>query len=211
MVGIGPKIRVRRERLGWSTTKLATLSGISQSFLWRLESGKAAGSWDTYTKIAGALGVSVDVFFPNRSNVVEANLGWRRIPVLDYAEAGRWTGVDPLPGNEKMRESIMTDLEHPPSTFAMRLRDDSMEPNFSDGDVVVIDTTIQPRPGDYVVATDAGGEAIFTQYRKAGRNEHGAEVFELHPLNPLYAPMRSDRHQIAIIGVMVEYRRYRQR
>ena len=105
----------------------------------------------------------------------------------------------------------MTDLEHPPSTFALRIRGNSMEPEFREGDVVVIDPTIQPHPGDFVVATDDGGEATFKQYRSAGINERGHDVFELCPLNPLYAPMRSDRQQIAIVGVMVEHRKYRQR
>jgi SOS-response transcriptional repressor LexA len=176
-----------------------------------LEAGKANGSWETYAKIAGALGVSVDVFFPNESNVESAPVGWRRIPVLDYVQAGRWTGVDPGAGDEEMRETIATDLEHPPSTFALRIRGNSMEPEFREGDVVVIDPTLTPHPGDFIVATDAGGEATFKQYRSAGINERGDNVFELCPLNPLYAPMRSDRQQIAIVGVMVEHRKYRKR
>lgn len=211
MTDIGPKIKARRVHLNWSTTKLATLAGISQSFLWRLEAGKATGSWETYTKIAGALGVSIDVFFPNRGNVESADLGWRRVPVLDYVQAGKWTGLDPNAGDEEMRETITTDLEHPPSTFALRIRGNSMEPEFREGDVVVINPTIPPHPGDFVVAKDESGEVTFKQYRSAGINERGDDVFELCPLNPLYAPMRSDRQQIAIVGVMVEHRRFRHR
>lgn len=211
MTGIGPKIKSRRERLGWSTTKLATLAGISQSFLWRLESGKATGSWETYMKVAGALGVSIDVFFPNRSNVEEAPRDWREIPVLDYTQAALWTTVSYQIVDAEQQETIMANLEHPPSTFALRIRGDSMEPTFKQGDIVVIDPTIQPKPGDFIVANDASGEGTFKQYRHAGMNEKGQEVFELLPLNPLYAPMRSDRQQLAIVGTMVEHRSYRQR
>lgn len=210
MMDIGPKIKSRRERLGWSQTKLATLAEISQSFLWRIEAGKVAGSWDTYTRIAEAMGLSVDVFFPNRSNVEDAHLGWRKIPVLSYAQAGQWGGNAGM-SEAEVREHVMTDLEHPASTFAMRVRGDSMEPKFAEGDVVVIDPTIQPKPGDYVVGAEAGGETAFRQYRKAGLNEHGREAYELVPLNPIYAPMRSDRQEISIIGVMVEHRTYRRR
>jgi SOS-response transcriptional repressor LexA len=210
MTGIGPRIRARRERLGWTVQKLATLAGISGGFLSRLETGKSYYSAETITKLAGALGVSVDVLFANKSNVVDTAADWRRIPLPDYVQAGQWTGVNPALGDEEMRETVMTDLEHPPSSFALRIRGSSMEPEFKAGDVVVIDPTIQPRPGDFVVATDDGGEATFKQYRSAGINEHSVDVFELIPLNPLYAPMRSDRQQIAIVGVMVEHRRYRQ-
>lgn len=211
MLDIGPKIKVHREKLGWSQTKLATLAGISQSFLWRLEGGKAAGSWETYTKLCNALGISIETFFPSQSNVEIAPLGWRRIPVLDYSEAARWTAADSIPKDEGARESVMTDLEHPSSTFAMRIKGDSMEPKFQAGDMVVIDPTIEPKPGDFVVATEGAGEATFKQYRSAGINEHQVNVFELHPLNPLHAPLRSDRQPIKIVGVMVEHRQYRKR
>lgn len=208
MRDIGVKIRIRRKQLGWTVQKLATLAGIDNGFLSKLETGKATGSWDTYTKIAGAMGISVDAFLVSKSNVEHAEIGSRRIPVLDYIQAGQWRGVVP---DLESRETILTDLEHPPSTFAMRINGDSMEPEFKAGDIVVINPTLQPKPGDYVVATEGTGEATFKQYRDAGRNDQGRNVFELVPLNQLYGPLRSDRVSISIVGVMVEHRRYRRR
>jgi SOS-response transcriptional repressor LexA len=213
MRDIGKRIKERRLRLGWSTTKVATLAGISQSFLSRIENGTNFGSWETYLKIAGALGVSMDSLVTSaKSNVEHAEIGTRRVPVLDYVQAGQWTGVNRLPDEiSEMQETIVTDLELPPSTFALRIRGESMQPEFRAGDIVVINPTIQPHPGDFVVATCDGGEATFKQYRSAGRNERGQDVFELWPLNPLYAPMRSDREPLAIVGVMVEHRKYLRR
>jgi SOS-response transcriptional repressor LexA len=213
MRDIGAEIRRRREKLGWTVTKLATLAGLSGPFLSRVERGKSYYSQETLDKISGALGISLDALYASvsTSNVEDAPLGARRIPVLDYVQAGRWTGVDARRTSDEMRETILTDLEHPPSAFAMRIRGDSMEPEFKAGDVVVIAPTIQPKPGDYVVATCEDGEATFKQYRSAGINERGHDVFELRPLNSLYAPMRSDRQALAIVGVMVEHRRYRRR
>lgn len=208
MKDIGVQIRQRRIRLGWTVQKLATLAEIDNGFLSKLETGKASGSWDTYQKIAGALGVPVNAFLQSNGNVEDAAVGWRRIPLLDYAQAARWTGVDP---SDEIRETVMTELEHPPSTFALKIRGDSMEPEFRAGDVVVIDPTISPKPGDFVVAAEDTGEATFKQYRSAGLNDLGIDVFELLPLNPLYAPMRSDRQKLSIVGTMVEHRRYRRR
>lgn len=207
---IGAKIKERRERLGWSVTKLATLSEISQSFLSKIESGKVTGSWDTYVKIAGALGISTDLFFLSGSNVEAAPVDWRRIPILEYNQTSAWAESNYQIVPEK-QETIMAHLEHPASTFAFRVRDDSMEPKFSAGDIVVIDPTVLPKPGDFVIAGNTTGEATFKQYRIAGINEQGIEVFELWPLNNLYAPMRSDRQPMAIVGTMVEHRSYRRR
>lgn len=205
MKNLGAKIKERRVRLGWSVTKLATLAEISQSFLSRIENGISTGSWETYIKIAGAMGTSVDSFL--LSNVEAAPLDWRQIPVLDYREAALWT-IDSSLAQLGQHESIMTNLEHPPSTFALRLRDDSNAPQYQPDDIVVINPAKQPKFGRMILAANQGGDAIFAQYRDGGINERGEKVFELHPLNPVYAPMRSDRLQLSIVGTMVEHRRY---
>jgi transcriptional regulator with XRE-family HTH domain len=210
MKDIGPKIKARREKLGWSQTKLATLAEISQSFLWRLEAGRSSGSWETYLKIAGALGVPIDSFLVSRSNVEDAPLDWREIPILNYREASLWT-IESSLAQPGQHETIMTNLEHPASTFALRLRDDSNAPQYQINDVVVVDPTIMPLPGDMVVAGNNKGDSIFAQFRDGGINERDEMVFELHPLNPIYAPMRSDRQRLTIVGTMVEHRSYRKR
>ena len=87
-----------------------------------------------------------------------------------------------------------------------------MEPEFHEGDIIVVDPTLHPYPGDFVLAqresqfTD-GIESTFKKYRPKGINEHGQNVFELVPLNPDYQVFRSDREHLEIVGVMVEHRR----
>lgn len=210
MQEVGARIRARRERLGWTQMKLATLAGLTGPFISRVETGKSYYSAETLTKIAGALGVPPEEFFVRKTNVEGAPLGWRKIPVLDYVQAGDWREVNPNLDLENF-ETIMTDLEYPPSAFALRIRGDSMEPRFRADDVVVINPALPPQPGDFVVARCESGEATFKQYRSGGVNERGERVFELHPLNPIYAPMRSDREPLAIVGTMVEHRQYRRR
>lgn len=84
-----------------------------------------------------------------------------------------------------------------------------MLPDFRPGDRVLIDPEIAPSPGDFVVAKNGSNEATFKKYRPRGINERGDHVFELVPLNTDYETMRSDYTPIAIIGTMVEHRRYR--
>jgi SOS-response transcriptional repressor LexA len=212
MLDVGEEIKKRREKLGWSTTKLAVLAGISQSFLSRIERNKSYYSRETLAKISGAMGISVDELYAagHKGGVEIVPLGWRRIPVLNYVQARDWKGANTAPTDDEM-EYVLTDLEHPADTFAIRVRDESMLPEFRVGDIVVIDPTLHPVPGDCVVARPATGEVVFRQYRSAGINEAGEEAFELHPMNPLYGPMRSDRQPLKIIGVMVEHRRYRRK
>lgn len=210
MKGIGVKIRERRTRLGWTVQKLATLAEIDRGFLSKLETETASGSWETYSKLAGALGISLDTLIVSESNVQHAPIGWRSVPVLSYRQAAEWT-IGSSPNSENERETVMTHLDHPPSSFAMRILGNSMEPRFQEGDVVVIDPTIEPRPGDFIVAAQGSGNGTFREYREAGINEKGTQVFELWPLNPAFATVRSDRQMLAIVGVMVEHRSYRRR
>lgn len=112
---------------------------------------------------------------------------------------------------------VLVSEEYSDGTFATTLEGRSMEPDFLDGDILIIDPTLSPLPGDFVVAerqspyTD-GAEWTFKKYRPRGINEFGQEVYELTPLNPDFPILRSDREQCYIIGVMIEHRRrYRRR
>ncbi|MDP9037812.1 MAG: XRE family transcriptional regulator [Acidobacteriota bacterium] len=212
MNDIGARIRERRTRMGWTIQKLAAIAGLDQSFVSRMERGKTSYTAESLLKIAGAFAVDIPTLYSSvKSNVEPAPADWRRVPVLDYVQAGRWTGVMLQTSDMEMSEFVTAAIEHSPSTFALRIRGDSMEPTFRAGDIVLIDPTIHPRPGDFVVATEEGGEATFKKYRVAGLNSEGKSVFELIPLNENYAPLRSDHQHIQLVGTMVEHRRFRTR
>lgn len=150
-------------------------------------------------------------FVQDKSNVVAAQIGARQIPLISYVRAGHWAGaVDPFQPNDA-HEWLMTDLDMSDNAFALEIKGDSMLPEFAQGDRVIIDPGVKPRPGDYVVAKNGDDEATFKKYRLRSINEHGVDVFELVPLNPDYPSMRSDVTPITIVGTMVEVRKYRRR
>jgi SOS-response transcriptional repressor LexA len=84
-----------------------------------------------------------------------------------------------------------------------------MEPEFKEGDSIIIDPDVKPSPGDFVVAKNAQEEATFKKYRPRGVNEQGEQVIELVPLNDDFPSLRSDYTPLQIIGTMMEHRRYR--
>ncbi|SUA93122.1 LexA repressor [Pandoraea pulmonicola] len=81
-----------------------------------------------------------------------------------------------------------------------------MEPQFREGDRLIVDPAITPRPGDFVIAKNGHEEATFKKYRPRGINALGADVFELVPLNPDYPTINSEHEKVVIIGVVVEHR-----
>lgn len=211
---VGNQIRVRRKALKMTLEELALQVDGDTGGLSRLERGKQGFSNEKLQKIAVALGCSVADLYAGAegvTNVGPAPLGSRRIPLISQVQAGHMTeAVDPYASGDA-DDWLITDLDLSSNAFALEIKGDSMLPEFSPGDRVIIDPAVKPDPGNYVVAKNGENEATFKKYRPRGINERGEHVFELVPLNDDYPSMRSDISHIQIIGTMVEHRRYRKR
>jgi SOS-response transcriptional repressor LexA len=143
------------------------------------------------------------------ANVSAATRGLRQVPRISFVQAGPWREVvDPYaPGAAE--DYLLTDLELGPHAFALTIHGDSMTPEFREGDTIIIDPSVKPAPGDFVVAKNDQEEATFKKYRPRGVNAQGELVIELVPLNDDYPSLRSDCTPLQIIGTMMEHRRYR--
>ncbi len=144
------------------------------------------------------------------TNVSSSTVGDRRIPLINYVQAGKLTEVTNI--NDIGADSwILTDLELSRNAFALEIKGNSMLPDFSEGDRIIIDPDIVPQPGDFVVAKNHKEEATFKKYRLKGIDSNGDNIFELIPLNEDYPTLRSDMIPLRIIGTMIEHRKYRKR
>lgn len=144
------------------------------------------------------------------SNVRPSRRKLRKIPVLDFVQAGIWRevvydGVHP-------KDETYTTYEgtDPKAVFSLTIDGMSMAPEFLPGDEIVIDAAKAPVPGSLVVAQEIQqGAALttFKKYRVIGVNEHGVDIIELVPLNPDYPTYNSMQIEISIIGVVVQHHR----
>jgi SOS-response transcriptional repressor LexA len=163
----------------------------------------------TGTENGGSIGKDASPRFDQ--NVAMAQNGQREIPVISYAQAKKMReGVDPF-AIEGGAETITTDLDLSSSAFGMVIKGESMLPEFREGDKVIIDPSMAPQPGDFVVAENGEEEATFKKYRPRGTGDRGEMVFELVPLNDDFPTLHSERDHLRVIGVMVEHRKYRRR
>lgn len=213
-VSVGDRIRAIRTARGMTLEQLAFSADVDAGGLSKLERGLQGYSDGMLRQLSAALGVPIADFFAEESNVVPAMVGTRAIPLLDAVQAGKWRAVRARDAgtDAEPTEFIVTDLLLGPDAFAMRIRGESMEPRFREGDVVICDPAIHPHPGDFVVASNGSGEAVFKQYRLRGINDQGQEVFELLSLNKLFPSIRSDTMPtMRVVGTMVEHRTYRRR
>lgn len=204
------RLKKFREDRQISQRELSRLTGIEQATLSRIEKGDMTLISPHVEKLSKALGIPISKLLGITSNISPANIGSKRVPILTYEQAASFRPAREFVEDDEVRDFVPIDLPHSTNSFALRIEDDSMEPTFNVGDVIVVDPDINPiKPGDHVFAVGDDKECVFRRYRDLGFNDEGNRVFELIPINKMYAPVRSDRIHFEIRGVMVEHRKYR--
>lgn len=162
------------------------------------------------TKLARYFGVSENYLLTGNEdspNVIEGSIGAMQVPIISWVQAGMWTSESDARNLEGAIDYILTTEAHSLGTFALRVKGRSMEPEFREGDTIVVDPELYPNPGEFVVATNGKGEATFKKYRSRGVSDSGDDVFELVPVNRDFSTLYSNIEPISIIGVVVEHRR----
>lgn len=191
--------------------------------LWQYLHGRRALNLPVAVKIAAGLGVKIEDFSPrlakqqaelSASNVEPIPGRQKRIPILSYVQAGSLTDAGQVKSFVSAIDDgdyVTVDPETPDGCFALKIRGRSMEPDFLEGDIIIVDPSRSPNPGDFVVANRADCadilETTFKKYRPRGYDDFGREIFELTPLNDDFPPLRSDRDHLSVLGVMIEHRR----
>jgi SOS-response transcriptional repressor LexA len=92
---------------------------------------------------------------------------------------GKWTETGEMFLEEDVIEWIETDAkgEH---NFALQVKGDSMEPEFKEGETLVINPTAKAENGDYIIVKNDEEEATFNQFKRYDNMKI------LHPLDPQY-------------------------
>lgn len=104
-----------------------------------------------------------------------------RVPLLSAVQAGMYKEyVDNFHPGDGGLELIPTSVPVKKHTFALRVSGDSMEPDFKEGMILVVEPEMDPLPGDYVIVKNGSDETTFKQLVRDG------EDWFLKPLNPRY-------------------------
>ncbi|MCH9269656.1 LexA family protein [Pantoea ananatis] len=207
---LGTRLKSLRKERKLTQAQLGKAIGVSDVTIgyWEKDQNQPGGL--SLTKLAKYFGVSESFIVTGKeegSNVSFAPMGYRKIPVISWVQAGNWTSASDASNIEGALDFILTSEPHSMGTFALLIRGKSMEPDFREGDSIIVDPDLCPKPGDYVVAKNGSDEATFKKYRSRGVTEDGEGAFELVPLNEDFATLNSLYEKIEIIGVVVEHRR----
>ena len=120
----------------------------------------------------------------------------KRLPIISWTQAGNWQQICDTSQYGDRGEYVETDAK---GVFALRVRGDSMETEFHEGDIIVINPHLKPEHNDCVVVSNEEGEATFKQLKKYGRTR------VLHPLNPKYDDIELSKDtEYRVVGVVIE-------
>jgi SOS-response transcriptional repressor LexA len=136
-------------------------------------------------------------------NVV-AGYNLRPLPVLSWAQAGEATEYGEIPTD--WEERVPSDVADE-KAFGVRLRGDSMEPRFSDGDIAILLPSLAPTNGDIVVA-NLKNEGVLCKIMHVQLDKN---LIILSSYNPAYPPMERHRDQFnwmfPVSSIMKQLRR----
>ena len=117
------------------------------------------------------------------------------VPLLSKQQAGMYLDhVDNLNPIAGVFEKVPTAVPVKRRTFALRVTGDNMEPQFTEGMVLIVEPELEAQPGDYVIASNGGQETTFKQLISDGGDWY------LKPLNPRYPIKPLGAH--TVIGVV---------
>ncbi|MDQ9819229.1 LexA family transcriptional regulator [Acinetobacter bereziniae] len=146
----------------------------------------------------------------HESNVSFISTPLREIPLLDYVQAGLFHDVG-YDGINPIGSSWTTYIgAKPECVFSLKVEGLSMSPTFMPGDELVVDGSLEAKPGSLVIAQEVQhgiARTTFKKYRVIGVNEFGVDIIELVPLNPDFPTLNSLQINISIIGVVVRHNR----
>lgn len=153
---------------------------------------------------------SQPVIQESNGNVTFINTPLKQVPLLDYVQAGLfhevgYDGVNPLGTSWTTYEGV-----RPECVFSLKVEGLSMAPEFIPGDELIVDGSLEAKPGSLVIAQEIQhglARTTFKKYRVIGVNEFGVDVVELVPLNPDFPTLNSNQIEISIIGVVVAHNR----
>ncbi|CAI4032365.1 S24 family peptidase [Nitrospira tepida] len=172
---------------GLTEKELAAAVGVSPGTIDRIlanKSPKEPAVWHQFAKYfrmdADFLRAGAPRKTPGRSR--KAGIGptvpMRKVPLVSWEAIGRMAAGE---ANATVHDSdamLETDVQGP-RAFALRVKDDSMNPLFGEGEIIFVNPDLECEPGHYVVAGPrrTPEQAVLRELRTIGTQ------YVLHPLN----------------------------
>jgi SOS-response transcriptional repressor LexA len=194
------RLRFWRVSQNLTQAKAAKVLDIDRSYLSQVERGRPPGN-----------ALRTRFFLIEKSSSVKVNgnvsaaYGLRNLPVLSWTQAAQ--AVEPGEIPRDWDEVVPSDVSDE-RAFGVRLRGDSMEPKYSDGDIAILLPGAAPANGDTVVA-NLRNQGVFCKIMHVQLDKN---LVKLSSYNAAYPPTeyhRDEFHWIFPVAAIIKQLRRR--
>lgn len=202
-MSLGSRIKALREQSQLSQKEFAAKMNIANNTLSMYENDLRVPNDTIKSKIADYFGVTIDYLLGRAP--IETGGDIVQIPVLGSIPAGiPLEAIEDIVDWEEIPKAMCSGGKE---FFALKVKGDSMWPDFLEGDIVILRKTPSCETGDVCAVLVNGDEATLKTVKLA---EDGS--LTITPKNPSYPPRTFTPEQIqqlpvSIAGVVVELRR----
>lgn len=204
---LGDRIRLRRKSLQLTQKQLAQQVKVSHVAISQWEKEETLPRGENLLRLAEALGCAPAFLIDGDGPVFSESAygGLHQIPLLAQHDVAQW-----LTDASSVRHELLmhNDMALSQQSFAIRVAEKAMTPAILKEDVVIIDPSLAPQPGDCVLALQQQVALLRTWRQRC--SEDGVTQFELAPVNINFPELHSSRDSLKLLGTLVELRRYRQ-
>lgn len=202
-MSLGSRIKALREQSQLSQKEFAAKMNIANNTLSMYENDLRVPNDTIKSKIADYFGVTIDYLLGRAP--IETGGDIAQIPVLGSIPAGiPLEAIEDIVDWEDIPKAMCSGGKE---FFALKVKGDSMWPDFLEGDIVILRKTPSCETGDVCAVLVNGDEATLKTVKFS---EDGS--LTITPKNPSYPPRTFTPEQIqqlpvSIAGVVVELRR----
>jgi SOS-response transcriptional repressor LexA len=138
-------------RRGITQKRLAETIDVQPQNLNAYMTGKREFGKSYISRISAAFGIPAETLYIGTGVGPSKTKRARKVPLISWVKAGLWQEAVDIYGPGYADEWLAYDTgdEH---AFALRVEGDSMEPEFKEGDIIVVSPSVDPVSGDFVVA-----------------------------------------------------------
>ena len=156
------RLKQLRTKAGLTQKQLSSKLGVAQNTLSYWEQGRYDIDNESLLRLSSLFNVSVD-YLLGKSDIPTAPKKGVKIPVLGRVVAGiPIEAIEDVLDYEEISEDMAAHGEY----FALQVVGKSMEPKFSEGDVVIVKRQPDVDSGDIAIVLINGGEATIKKVKK---------------------------------------------
>lgn len=194
LMSMGNRIESAMYKAKMNQTELASAMKVTPQAVQQWIAGTTTPKGKRLSLLATVLGVSVEFLVTGAQTLTQAEMFvnvapgpnvYGKVPLISWVQAGHASEVVDLLHPGDGFEWIDTTCQIKRHTYALRVRGDSMSPDFPDGSVIIVEPEFDPLPGDYVIAKNGDDEATFKQLIKDGADYYLKPLNERYPIKPI--------------------------